>query len=253
MTLGMANKVALVTGGGSGIGQATALAFARRCAKVVIADVSVEGGEQTVRRIGDSGGQAIFVRADVSKIDQVEALVKSAVRTYGQVDCAFNNAGVEGSGLSTIDETEQSWDRIIDTNLKGIWLCMRYEIRQMLQQGSGAIVNAASIAGLVGRENTSAYCASKHGVIGLTRSAALEYAKSGIRVNAVCPGAIHTPMVDRIRALRPGADTEFIADEPIGRMGRPEEVAEAVIWLCSDAASFVTGHAMVVDGGLVIR
>jgi NAD(P)-dependent dehydrogenase (short-subunit alcohol dehydrogenase family) len=203
--------------------------------------------------IKKAGGEAIFVKADVSKAAEVEAMVNKAVETYGRLDCTFNNAGVEGVFATTADCTEETWDRVITINLKGVWLCMKYEIAQMLKQGGGTIVNTASVAGLVGGALMPAYVASKHGVVGLTRTAALEYAKSGIRVNAVCPGAIRTPMMERGIALRPEFEGQALAAEPIGRMGRPEEIAEAVAWLCSEAASFVTGHAMAVDGGMVAQ
>jgi len=246
-------KIALVTGGSSGIGRAAALAFAREGAKVVIADVLIEGSEETVQIIEKSGGQAIFFKTDVSKSDEVEALIKKTAETYGRLDCAFNNAGVGGGRAATAKCTEEEWDRVIEINLKGVWLCMKYEIQQMLKQAGGAIVNTASVAGLVGFQGTPAYVASKHGVVGLTKAAALEYATSGIRINAVCPGVIRTPMIDRIVAARPQMEEVYTAMHPVGRLGEPEEIAEAVVWLCSDAASFVTGHAMVVDGGLVAQ
>src|SRR5713101_682330 len=246
-------KVAIVTGGGSGIGRASALAFAREGAKVVVADVVVEGGEETVRLIQHNGGAAIFVKTNVSKAAEVEALVARAVLTYGRLDCAHNNAGIEGPGATTVDYAEESWERVLAINLTGVWLCMKYEIPQMLTQGSGAIVNTASTAGLVGYPRGSAYVASKHGVVGLTKTAALEYAKSGIRVNAVCPGAIDTPMMGRITDHRPQRAARMAAAEPVGRMGQPAEIAEAVVWLCSEAASFVTGHAMAVDGGMTAQ
>jgi len=246
-------KVAIVTGGGSGIGRASALAFAREGAKVVVADVVVEGGEETVRLIQHNGGAAIFVKTNVSKAAEVEALVARAVLTYGRLDCAHNNAGIEGPGATTVDYAEESWERVLAINLTGVWLCMKYEIPQMLKQGSGAIVNTASTAGLVGYPRGSAYVASKHGVVGLTKTAALEYAKSGIRVNAVCPGAIDTPMMWRITDHLPQRAARMAAAEPVGRMGQPAEIAEAVVWLCSEAASFVTGHAMAVDGGMTAQ
>lgn len=244
-------KVALVTGGGSGIGRASALAFARDGAKVVVADVQVKGGEETARMIKDTGHEAIFVKADVSRAFDVENLINTAVRKYNRLDFAHNNAGIEGASASTIDYTEENWDRVIDINLKGVWLCMKYEIPAMLKKGGGAIVNTSSVAGFVGFRDMPAYCASKGGIIALTRGAALEYATRGIRINAVCPGVIRTPMVERVTGGKPEAEAPFIGLEPVGRMGTPEEVAEAVIWLCSDAASFVTGHPMVVDGGLI--
>jgi len=246
-------KVALITGGSSGIGRATALAFAREGAQVVVADVLTEGGEETVQMIKKSGSPAIFIKTDVSKSSDVEQIVKKTVATYGRLDFGINNAGIEGAAAPTADCTEENWDRIIGVNLKGVWLCMKHEITQMLKQGGGAIVNMASVAGLVGFSGLPAYCASKGGVIQLTRAAALEYAKAGIRINAVCPGVIRTPMVDRLLGGQPEAEAGFVAMEPVGRMGTPEEIAAAVVWLCSDAASFVIGHPMVVDGGLVTQ
>lgn len=245
-------KVALVTGGGSGIGRSTALAFAEEGAKVVVADIVVTGGEQTVRTIKENGGEAVFVKTDVSKANEVKALIEKAVDTYGRLDCAFNNAGIEGEISSLQMHSEEVWDRVININLKGVWLCMKYEIPQMLKQGGGAIVNTASIAGLTGLGPVS-YVASKHGVVGMTRAAALENAKSGIRVNAVCPASIHTPMVES--AMKAGPEIKaFIENmQPMGRIGQPEEVAQATVWLCSDAASFVTGHALPVDGGLMAQ
>jgi NAD(P)-dependent dehydrogenase (short-subunit alcohol dehydrogenase family) len=246
-------KIALVTGAGSGIGRATALTFAREGAKVVVADVVVEGGEETVRLIKAAGGEALFVKADMAKAAEVEAMVQKAVATYGRLDCAHNNAGIEGATGRTADYREEDWDRVISINLTGVWFCLKYEIAQMLKQGGGAIVNTASDAGLLGVPQMPAYVASKHGVVGLTKTAALEYAKSGIRVNAVCPGVIKTPMVDRITGQRAGRAERMAAAEPVGRMGKPEEIAEAVVWLCSDAASFVTGLPMPVDGGIIAQ
>jgi len=246
-------KVALVTGGSLGIGRACALVFAREGAKVVVADVMVEDGERVVQEINEAGGEAIFVRTDVSMAVEVETLINTVIKTYGRLDYAINNAGIEGVIAPTVNCTEENWDRTININLKGVWLCMKYEIQQMIKQGGGAIVNMASVAGLVGFKGLPAYCASKGGVVQLTRTAALEYARDGIRINAVCPGVIRTPMVDRVTGGKPEAEEQFIALEPVGRMGRPEEVAEAAVWLCSDGASFVTGHPMVVDGGLVAQ
>lgn len=247
------NKIALVTGAGSGIGRATALVFAREGAKVVVSDIVVEGGQETVQQIEAAGGESIFVKADVSQAADVETLIAKAVETYGRLDCAFNNAGIEGGVKPTIDCTEEEFDRTIAVNLTGVWLCMKYEIQQMLSQGGGTIVNTASAAGLVGFPGLPDYVASKHGVVGLTKTAALEYAKSGIRVNAVCPGVIQTPMVERGAQLSPGFDELAVSMEPVGRFGQPAEVGEAVVWLCSDAASFVTGIPMQVDGGLVAQ
>jgi NAD(P)-dependent dehydrogenase (short-subunit alcohol dehydrogenase family) len=246
-------KIALVTGGSSGIGRASALAFAREGAKVVVADVTAEGGQETVRLIKEAGGEARFLKVDVARAAEVETLITQTVAAYGRLDCAYNNAGIEGAFVSTTEYPEADWDRVLAINLKGVWLCMKYEIAQMLQQGGGAIVNTASGAGLVGVAGLSAYVASKHGVVGLTKTAALEYAKAGIRVNAVCPGVIQTPMVARLTSQRPEMAEALVAAEPMGRTGKPEEIAEAVVWLCSQAASFVTGHAMSVDGGYVAQ
>src|SRR5215813_10414821 len=235
-------KVALITGGASGIGRATALTFAREGAQLIIADMNVDGGQQTVHMITEQGGDAIFVRTDVSQAVEVQALISQAVATYGRLDCAYNNAGITGGVRAlTAEYPEDTWHQVLAVNLTGVWLCMKYELPPMLHQGGGAIVNTASIAGLVGGAGNAAYTASKHGVIGLTKTAALEYAMQGIRVNCVCPGYIQTPMTAR-GLSDPEQKAQIIAREPIGRVGTPEEVAEAVVWLCSDAASFVTGH-----------
>ena len=244
-------RVALVTGGSGGIGRATALEFARQGAKVVVSDLLVEAGQETARLIGAAGGQATFIKTDVTQAAEVQALVGQTVETYGRLDCAFNNAGIEGGMAKTGDYTEERWAQVIRINLKGVWLCMKYEIPVMLEHGGGAIVNTASVAGLVGFQGISAYAASKHGVNGLTKTAALEYAKAGIRVNSVCPGVIETPMVKRAFEKSPAMEEGVATMEPVGRLGQPEEIAQAVVWLCSDAASFVTGHPMTVDGGLV--
>jgi len=233
-------KIALVTGGGSGIGRATALKLAKEGAKVMIADYVPEGGERTVRMIEEAGGEASFVAADVSVTKQVEAMVAKTIASYGRIDCAFNNAGIEGRMANTVECTEETWDRTIAINLKGVWLCMKYEIPQMLKQGGGTIVNTASIAGLVGFEGLPAYNASKGGVVQLTRTAALEFATKNIRVNCVCPGVIRTPMVERLLDNRSFTEEQLNAGEPVGRMGKPEEIAEGVLWLLSDASSFVT-------------
>lgn len=246
-------KVALVTGASSGIGRASALAFAREGAKVVAADVAVEGADDTVRLIKAAGGDARFVRADMARPAEIEALVRATVEAYGRLDCAHNNAGVPGAEAKTVEYPLADWERVIAVNLTGVWLCMKYEIAQMLAQGGGAIVNTASVAGLQGFSRYSAYTASKHGVVGLTKTAALEYARAGIRINAVCPGYIRTGMTQPVLDRRPGLEARVSSIEPLGRIGRPEEIAEAVVWLCSDAASFVTGHAMPVDGGLMAR
>jgi len=253
MTEQFHSKVALVTGAGSGIGRASAQAFANAGASVVVADVVVAGGEETVQFIKKAGGEATFVQVDVSKASEVEALIRHAVEIYGRLDYAHNNAGIEGAAAGTIDHPEDVWDRVIAINLKGVWLCMKYEIPQMLKQGGGAIVNTASVAGLIGSAGTIAYTASKHGVVGLTRATALEFAKQGIRVNAVCPGVIRTAMVERVMAADPNIEAQLIALEPVGRLAAPEEVAQAVIWLCSDASSFITGVPMPIDGGWTAR
>ena len=245
-------KVVLVTGGASGIGRATALAFAREGAIVVIADVDVPGGEAVARQLQGQHGTACFVRTDVSKAAEVEALVHQAVTRYGRLDCAFNNAGILGNRLAVADTTDEEWAHILGINLTGVWLCMKYEIRQMLTQMHGAIVNASSIMGLVGGVR-AAYTASKHGVVGLTKSAALAYAKAGIRVNAVCPGYVHSPMTEGLFSRQTEQQELAIARHPIGRLGMPEEIAAAVVWLCSEAASFVTGHMLTVDGGYVAQ
>jgi NAD(P)-dependent dehydrogenase (short-subunit alcohol dehydrogenase family) len=241
------DKVAIVTGGSFGIGKAAAIAFANRGAKVVIADWVED--KETLETIRSSGGDAFFIKCDISKNDEVKKMIDKAIVQYGRIDYAFNNAGIEGLSAPTHECTDENWEKVIAVNLKGVWLCMKYEIPQMLKQGKGAIVNNASIAGLVGFQNIPAYVASKHGVIGLTKNAALEYAKLSIRVNAVCPGVIKTPMVDRFTGKSKEVEKQFEGMEPVGRLGQPEEVAEAVMWLCSDASSFVTGDALPVDGG----
>ena len=246
-------KVALVTGAGSGIGRAAARIFAREGAKVAAADVNRASAEETVGMIREAGGEAFGLQADVSKGAEVEAMVDAAVETYGRLDCAFNNAGIEGVLASTADYTEADWAPVIAVNLTGVWLCMKYEIPRLLETGGGAIVNTSSAAGLLGAPRMPAYVASKHGVVGLTKTAALEYAKSGVRVNAVCPGVIDTSMVGRLKERRPRMFEKIVRGEPIGRIGQPEEIAETAVWLCSDAASFVTGHAMSVDGGIVAQ
>jgi NAD(P)-dependent dehydrogenase (short-subunit alcohol dehydrogenase family) len=249
----MDGKVAIVTGASSGIGRATALAFAREGAKVVVADLSTPGGEETVALVRAAGGEAIFVRTDVSRTADVAAMVRAALDAYGGLDYAFNNAGIAGEQAPTADCTAENWARVIGVNLTGVFLCMKHEIPELLKRGGGAIVNCSSIAGLGGFPGIPAYVASKHGVIGLTKTAALEYATQGIRVNAICPGVIRTPMVDGYTGGNREAEAQMVAMEPMGRMGEPEEIASAAVYLCSDAASFVTGHAMVVDGGVVAR
>jgi NAD(P)-dependent dehydrogenase (short-subunit alcohol dehydrogenase family) len=247
-------KVALVTGGGSGIGRATALAFAREGAQVVIGNRNVERGEETVSMIRDAGRTASFQRTDVVVAAEVEALVEHAVKTCGGLDIAFNNAGIEGDVKPTlIDHTEANFDLVMDINVKGVWLSIKYEIPQMLKTGGGAIVNCWSVAGVIGFPGIGIYSASKHAVIGLTKAAALEYSAQRIRVNAVNPAVIDTEMVDRLADGMNVKKDDLTTFHPIGRLGRVEEVAEAVLCLCSDKASFVTGHSMMVDGGFTAR
>jgi NAD(P)-dependent dehydrogenase (short-subunit alcohol dehydrogenase family) len=245
------NKVAIVTGGSFGIGRATALAFAKKGAKVVVVDW--KENNETIDLIKKSGAEALFIKCDVSKSSDVKAMVEKTIATFGRLDYAFNNAGIEGDSAPVQDCSEENWDRTIGVNLKGIWLCMKYQIPEMIKQGNGVIVNCSSVAGLVGFSGLPAYVASKHGVIGLTKTAALECAKIGIRVNAVCPGVIQTAMIDRLTGNDKDAIEQFTNLEPVGRFGQPEEIANAVIWMCSDGASFVTGHAMAVDGGFVAQ
>ena len=245
------DKVVLVTGGAFGIGRAAAGGFARLGAKVVVSDIDGVRGEETLRRVREAGGEAIFVKTDVSAEADVKALVDKAVATYGKLDCAFNNAGIHKNFVSTVDFTEADWNEMIDVNLKSVWLCMKYEIRQMLRQGKGAIVNTSSAAGLVGAPSNPAYPASKHGVVGITKSTALEFARRGIRVNCVCPGPTRTGMNESLAATNPEMVKAMDRKVPMGRIGEPEEVAAAAIFLCSDEASYITGHALPVDGGIV--
>ncbi len=250
-------KVALVTGGSSGIGRASGVALAREGAKVVLADVDARGGEETARLIEAAGGEALFVAADVSRSQEVEALMARAVEVFGRLDCAVNNAGIQGELNPTDECSEENWDRTIAVNLTGVWLCMKYEIARMREQGSGAIVNVASNFGFVGSPGMPAYAAAKHGVLGLTKTAALEYAAMGIRVNAVCPGPVQTPLVDNMLSAQPDLAGQImdsiIQRLPLGRLGRPEEIGAAIVWLCSDQASFATGMAMPVDGGFIAQ
>jgi NAD(P)-dependent dehydrogenase (short-subunit alcohol dehydrogenase family) len=239
------NKVALVTGGASGIGKACAQILLKKKAKVIIADLEIDARRDELKALKEGDQASIFVQADVSKAGDVEKIMKTIIETYGRLDSAINSAGIEGAFFPTADYNEDEWDRIIDVNLKGVWLCMKHEIQQMLKQREGVIVNISSVAGLIGAPNLPAYVASKHAVVGLTKAAAMEYAKFGIRINAVCPGLTDTPMARRLTAN----NAHLIAAYPLGRLAFPQEVAAAVLWLCSDAASFVTGHAMAVDGG----
>jgi NAD(P)-dependent dehydrogenase (short-subunit alcohol dehydrogenase family) len=243
-------RVALVTGASSGIGRAAALAFAREGARLLLAARRTVEGEETAHLVTQAGGEAIFQRTDVRCAAEVESMVRAAMDAYGRLDCAFNNAGISGSGHTVDQFPEERFDEVLAVNLKGMWLSVKYEISAMLASGGGAIVNNASIRGLIGARDASPYAISKHGVIGLTRSAALEFAARGVRVNAVCPGWVDTPLI-AARMADPERRDEVLRAEPMGRVGTPEEVAEVVVWLCSDAASFVTGHAMAVDGGLL--
>jgi NAD(P)-dependent dehydrogenase (short-subunit alcohol dehydrogenase family) len=242
----MKGKVALVTGGGSGIGRAASLLFAKRGAKVVVADIAIPGGEETASMIRSSGGEGLFVKADVSRDAEVKALVEKTVSAYGRLDYAFNNAGVFTGLVPLAEYTEEMWEKNINTNLKGVWLCMKHEIPRMVEGGGGAIVNTSSIAGLIAFPGHYGYIASKSGINGITKVAAVEFAKSGVRVNAVCPAFIVTPMVQDLLA------EEYKALHPIGRFGTPEEVAATAVWLCSDEASFITGQALAVDGGYTL-
>jgi len=244
-------KVAVITGATSGIGQDAAFLFARSGAKVVLAGRRQAEGNKVAEQIRATGGDAIFVPTDVSKNADVKALVDVAVTTFGRVDVAFNNAGVEGNWIPIVDQPEEDWDYTVDINLKGVWLCLKYELQQMLRQGSGgSIVNMASVAGLMGAAGAATYSATKHGVIGLTKSAALENAGRGIRVNAVCPAVIETDMAERAFGGLQGNDAVRLM-HPLGRLGKPMEVAEAVVWMCSDQSSFMTGQSLVLDGGLL--
>jgi NAD(P)-dependent dehydrogenase (short-subunit alcohol dehydrogenase family) len=245
-------KVAFVTGGGTGIGRVTALAFAREGVSVVVAGNARGHVDETARLIEQAGGQALAVTCDVSSAEEVKAALDRTVETFGRLDFAFNNAGVEQPIMPAAEIAEAEWDRIVDVDLRGVFLCMKYQIPLMLKQGGGAIVNTSSGAGVKGIAGQASYCAAKFGVIGLTKAAALDYAKSNIRLNVVCPGIIETPMMDRFTGGTPEGRERVIAQEPIGRMGKPEEIAAAVVWLCSDAAAFVMGHAMVIDGGQTV-
>jgi NAD(P)-dependent dehydrogenase (short-subunit alcohol dehydrogenase family) len=251
MTAELRGKIAIVTGGTSGIGRDTAVLFAKEGAKVVVAGRREAEGKETIDLVRAAGGDGLFVKTDVSKAADVRALVQKTVEKFGRLDIAFNNAGIEGSFVPIAEQSEEEWDSVININLKGLWLCLKHEIQQMLKQGGGgAIVNMASVAGLVGFPGGATYCASKHGVIGLTKSAALETARSGIRVNDVCPAVIETPMGDRIWGA-PEMKKFGLSLHPIGRFGMPMEIAEAVVWMCSERASFMTGQSLVLDGGFL--
>jgi NAD(P)-dependent dehydrogenase (short-subunit alcohol dehydrogenase family) len=249
-----AGKVAFVTGGASGIGRAAALAFAREGASVVVADVSEQGNQETLRLVEGLGGRALAVLCDVTNAAEVKAALAKTVEAFGRLDFAFNNAGIEPrKAAPTADYDEEEWNRIIDINLRGVFLCMKHEIPLILKQGGGAIVNTSSGAGIIGIKGSPAYTAAKHGVIGLTKAAALDYAAQNLRINAVCPGYIETPMMHRFTGGTAEGRAKVIGEEPIGRMGKPEEIAAAVVWLCSDSAAFMVGHAMVIDGGQTIQ
>lgn len=245
--------VAMVTGSATGIGHATAVAFAREGADVVLVDTNQEVGIKTIKEVESLGRKAIFIQGDVSHEADIKRVMAETIKVFGRLDCAFNNAGIEGEQGSTADCTEANWDKVINVNLKGVWLCMKHQIPQMLKHEGGTIVNCSSIAGLVGFSGIPAYVASKHGVLGLTKTAALEYAKSNIRINAVCPGVIETPMIDRFTHGDVNAHKQLELGEPMGRVGSPDEVAQAVLWLCSKSSSFVTGHSLAVDGGWVAQ
>jgi NAD(P)-dependent dehydrogenase (short-subunit alcohol dehydrogenase family) len=245
-------KVAFVTGAANGIGRAAALAFCREGASVVVADVSEQGSQETVRLLEELGGRALAVRCDVVRTGDVQAALDKTIEAFGRLDFAFNNAGVEQPMMPAADLTEEQWDRIVDVDLRSVFICMKYEIPLMLKQGGGVIVNTSSGAGVKGFAGQAAYCAAKFGIVGLTKAAALDYAKSNIRVNVVCPGIIETPMMDRFSGGTTEGRERVIAQEPVGRMGKPEEIAAAVVWLCLDSAAFVVGHAMVIDGGQTV-
>ena len=253
MNISFENKVARVTGAGSGLGLATAKAFAQSGASVVLADTNERAAQVAAEELSAQGNKALAIRCDVADDTQVETMVEQTVTTFGRLDVAYNNAGVQNNVAEAADSTPEDFDRVMSINLRGVWNCMRFELRQMLKQEGGAIVNCSSIGGLVAGPKRGTYQASKHGVLGLTKSAALDYAARGIRINAVCPGIIHTQMLDNMMATQADALHAMLKDVPIGRLGRPEEIASAVLWLCSSAASFMVGHALTVDGGYTIR
>jgi NAD(P)-dependent dehydrogenase (short-subunit alcohol dehydrogenase family) len=242
-------EIAVVTGGASGIGRAVALAFAHGGARVAVADIDVDGGEETARLVRAAGSDAIFVRTDVTRPADVCEMINRTVASFGGLTCAVNNAGIEGVPARIVDCTDEQWSRVLAVNLTGVFSCMRHELQHFVAHGGGVIVNVASVAGLVGFANSPAYVASKHGVVGLTKAAALDYAHAGIRINAVCPGVIATPMIDRFTGGVAAAVEQLAAIEPVGRLGTPEEVAALVVWLCSKQATFVTGAAIPIDGG----
>ena len=244
-----AGKVALVTGAGSGIGRATAIAFAAEGASVVLADIDTVGNEETARLVAEHGARVLSVKCDVTSSSDIQSVIEQTVQEFGRLDVAFNNAGIEQPPAPLVDISEDDWSRLLDIDLRSAFLCMKYEIPAMLEHGGGSIVNTSSGAGVVGIRGQAAYVAAKHGLIGLTKSAALDYAAQGVRVNAICPGIIETPMMDRFSGGTSEGRARVIGQEPVGRMGRPEEIASAVLWLSSDLGAFATGHAMVIDGG----
>ncbi len=249
----LTNKIALITGGSSGIGAAAARLFAAEGAKVVVADINSEGGENIVDAIRKAGGDAHFVRTDICKAGDVEAMVGRTVALYGRLDCAYNNAGILGEIVPLVDQSEVAWDQTLATNLKGTWLCMKFEIKQMLKQGNGTIVNTTATAAIKGSPARAAYSAAKAGVIAITKSVAIEYAELGLRINVICPSHTRSPMLQQLFELRPELEATFIASAPMARIAAPEEVAEGALWLCSDASSFVTGHVLAVEGGYLAR
>jgi NAD(P)-dependent dehydrogenase (short-subunit alcohol dehydrogenase family) len=253
----VSGKVALVTGSGAGIGRAAALKFAEEGARVIVSDVNTDGGHETVALIEQKGGQAVFTRVDIANVAEVQSLTATAVDTFGRLDCARNNAGIEGKIVPLAEQSEENFDRVISVNARGTFLCLKYEIAHMLKNGGGAIVNLASVAGLIGFPGLGPYVASKHAINGLTKNAALEYSKHGIRVNSVCPGGIETRMLDSLVSQASGgrSSTREMMDplHPIGRIGTPDEVAELIVWLCSSRASFVTGANIPIDGGYVAQ
>lgn len=247
-----AGKVAFVTGAANGIGRATALAFAREGARVALADISERGNQETAEMLRSLGGETLAVKCDVTRTEDVRAALAKTIEAFGRLDAAFNNAGVEQPVAKAADITEEEWDRILQVNLRSVFVCMKYEVELMLRHGGGAIVNTSSGAGIIAVRGQAAYTAAKHAVVGLTKVAALDYAQSNVRINAICPGIIQTPMMDRFSGGTPEGRARVIAQEPIGRMGKPEEIAAAALWLCSDEAAFVVGHAMVIDGGQTV-
>jgi NAD(P)-dependent dehydrogenase (short-subunit alcohol dehydrogenase family) len=247
-----AGRVAFITGSGSGIGRATAIAFAAEGANVVLADIDAAGNEETSRLAARHGGRVLALKCDVTSSQEIQAAIEQTINEFGRLDVAFNNAGIEQPPAALVDISEDQWSKVLDIDLRSAFLCMKYQIPAMLQNGGGSIVNTSSGAGVIGIRGQAAYVAAKHGLIGLTKSAALDYAAQGIRVNAICPGIIETPMMDRFSGGTPEGRERVIGQEPVGRMGSPEEIASAVLWLSSDLGSFATGHAMVIDGGQTV-